>query len=149
MSFALTWVEPDILAVGQVPMSDRDLTTLYKEGIRAVVNLRVPPYPQDWTNPGLKITHIPVEDMSIPTENQVTEFLITVQYHFERGEPVYLHCTAGCGRSGVMVALWLASLQKFDTATEIIEYIRSIRPCFIETEEQEKFVKEEAKEFLE
>lgn len=148
MAFSLTWIKEDILAVGQMIQSQQDLNNLYSQGIRAIINLREPDYSDRINLPDLPIYHIPIKDMQTPTRTQVTEFLTTVQYHFERGEPVYVHCTAGCGRTGTMVSIWLISLREYDTIDETIGKLRELRPCSIETDKQMAFVQEIGSRFI-
>jgi len=47
----------------------------------------------------------------------------------ERGETVYLHCTAGMGRSPAVAITWLYWYGPFDTLDEAYNYLTDIRPC--------------------
>jgi protein tyrosine phosphatase (PTP) superfamily phosphohydrolase (DUF442 family) len=53
---------------------------------------------------GLHYLYIPIIDNTPPTEDQVHLFLDFVED--EENDPVYCHCAAGVGRTGVMVACY-------------------------------------------
>ena len=52
-----------------------------------------------------------------------------------------VHCRMGMGRTGSMLACYLAKCKNL-TAEEAIQEIRRLRPGSIETEDQEKVVAE-------
>lgn len=81
----------------------------------------------------------PVKDFSIPTVDQVNEFVQRVDQAHAKGKRVIVHCTAGIGRTGTMLACWFVA-KKNMTAKEAIKTVRKFRPGSIETEEQIQFV---------
>ena len=52
-----------------------------------------------------------------------------------------MHCRMGMGKTGSMLACYLAKCKKLN-AEEAIQEIRKLRPGSIETEDQEKVVTE-------
>ena len=57
----------------------------------------------------------------------------------EKQEPVLIHCRAGWGRTGTILAIYL--MEFYDkTAREAIQEVRNLRPWNIETTEQEMAV---------
>lgn len=57
----------------------------------------------------------------------------------EKQEPVLIHCRAGWGRTGTILAIYL--MEFYDkTAREAIQEVRNLRPWSIETTEQEMAV---------
>jgi protein-tyrosine phosphatase len=49
----------------------------------------------------------PIRDFSIPTRDDLVATLDEIDAELEAGGLVYVHCWAGCGRTGVVVGSWL------------------------------------------
>jgi atypical dual specificity phosphatase len=49
----------------------------------------------------------PIRDFSIPTRDDLVSILDEIDAELEAGGVVYVHCWAGCGRTGVVVGSWL------------------------------------------
>lgn len=50
---------------------------------------------------------VPIRDFSIPDGDQLATILDVVDSELGAGGLVYVHCWAGCGRTGVVVGSWL------------------------------------------
>ena len=50
---------------------------------------------------------IPVRDFTAPPEDVLVRALDAIDDELEGGGTVYVHCWAGCGRTGVVVGCWL------------------------------------------
>lgn len=50
---------------------------------------------------------VPVRDFTVPTREQIVTALDTIDEELARDGVVYVHCWAGCGRTGVVVGCWL------------------------------------------
>lgn len=138
-----SWVAPDRLAgmakPGVYAPLDDDLAALEAEGIRIVVTLTEDALPaDDLALRGLEAVHLPVEDYTAPTQEQMLSYVALVGQAMHDGRPVATHCYAGKGRTGTMLAAWLVSTGR--SGTDAIDTIRSARPGSIETEEQEQAV---------
>ena len=68
---------------------------------------------------GLVYYHIPTQDGSFPTNEQASKFLriVTNRSHW----PVHVHCFAGAGRSGLMVALFRYAVEGWSVDEAIAE----------------------------
>lgn len=112
---------------------------LAQQGIRLVVSLTgAIPDANELAAAGIDLLHIPVEDFSPPGEEDIDRFLGTARFYRHEGKAIVVHCGAGVGRTGTMIACYL--VDKGMTAPEAIELVRKRRPGSIETLEQEQAV---------
>jgi atypical dual specificity phosphatase len=99
------------------------------------------PLRRDWmSDAGLLSLHVPVEDMTPPSLAQVAECVSAIRKAHERDMGVAIHCYAGRGRTGTVLACYLVAHGA--TADEAIAQVRQLRPGSIETEEQESVIRE-------
>jgi protein-tyrosine phosphatase len=57
--------------------------------------------------PPARHVRMPIRDFSVPTREQLVATLDEIDEELGRGGLVYVHCWAGCGRTGVVVGCWL------------------------------------------
>jgi protein-tyrosine phosphatase len=50
---------------------------------------------------------MPIRDFSVPSREALVETLDAIDAELEADGLVYVHCWAGCGRTGVVVGCWL------------------------------------------
>lgn len=118
---------------------DADLEQLKKNGIGALVSLTEERLPDDEVrNRGLEYVHIPIRDFDTPTFRQIEEFVGFVDGNIRDGRAACVHCTAGLGRTGTMLACYLVS--RGTSAFDAINRVRAIRPGSIETLKQEQVI---------
>jgi len=55
----------------------------------------------------LRYVNRSIRDFSIPTRGQLVSILDEIDAELAAGGVVYVHCWAGCGRTGVVVGTWL------------------------------------------
>jgi len=107
--------------------------------IGALVTLTLQPLPDRLVRHfDLAYLHLPVHNFRPPTASQIRRFIRFASRNIEAGRPVLVHCLAGLGRTGTMLACYLVS--KGMTAPEAIRTVRSRRPGSIETKEQERSI---------
>ena len=123
------------------PESEDAFTLLYEIGIRAVLTLSE--LSLSFETPakiGMITRHIPVPDFTAPTLQQVEEAVAMISSWLENHMPVAVHCMAGLGRTGTILACYLVAMEM--PANNAIIVIREWRPGSIETLEQEAVVYE-------
>lgn len=57
--------------------------------------------------PPARYLNLPIRDFSIPTREGLVATLDEIDAELDAGGLVYVHCWAGCGRTGVVVGSWL------------------------------------------
>ena len=144
MLFNFSWVVSGKLAgAGQLGPAgyalEQDLEQLQASGVGAVVSLTEREVDRgQLAARGMPYLHLPIEDMHSPTVADVLRFLDFIDENDERG--VVVHCGAGLGRTGTMLACFLVK-QGWEPSRSIQE-VRRLRPGSVETEQQEELVGE-------
>ncbi len=147
-----TWWIDEPFLLGSSNPDTAQLEDLYRDGFRIIVSLldeneQRPRYdPGNAVALGFKRYPIPIRDLGIPSLEKVYEFLD----YLKRAKPpekVLVHCEGGSGRTGTMAAAyWIV---KGGSATEAIDTVRRKKPTAIETEGQERILKDFEKDFNE
>ncbi|MDE1724910.1 MAG: dual specificity protein phosphatase family protein, partial [Thaumarchaeota archaeon] len=84
----------------------------------------------------VKYLHVPTEDFSAPDMQQIDEAVEFIQTRIVNNEPVMVHCAAGIGRTGTILACYLVKYHKI-SAKDAIQKVRKERPGSIQSESQE------------
>lgn len=124
------WVVPGLLLAGEYPYSFREaegrdrLRAFLAAGIRLFVNL-TEPRETGRTGPleayedalaeeaealgvEVRVVRHPVRDMGVPEDGGLERIVAELETAVERGEPAYVHCWGGIGRTGTAVAAFLS-----------------------------------------
>lgn len=139
------WVLPELLAGMQRPgllgeLTD-DLGALQQMGVRTIVTLTEEPFDPALLAPyGITSWHFPVVDMDVPSLPETELLCRRLEAAMMEHEPVVLHCKAGLGRTGTMLACML--VHRGESAVRAIHRVRSVNPLYIQSDRQLKFVSE-------
>ncbi|MGD2158087.1 MAG: dual specificity protein phosphatase family protein [Anaerolineales bacterium] len=119
------WVLPDKFMAGPYPgdvdigMTRRKINWLLRQGVDFFLDLtksderELIPY-ADYLEEqaqllGLLVqrVHVPIQDFSTPSREEMTRILDSLDAAMERGSVVYVHCFGGIGRTGTVVGCYL------------------------------------------
>ena len=132
-----SWVIPGVLAAMARPLDTRKAFEFFQdEGIKVVVSLTHGALTKALVEEfDVEYHHIPVLDFTAPTARDIDRFVQVVHEARKSGKKTLVHCLAGRGRTGTMLACYLVS--QGQPPDEALERVRSIRPGSVETSEQE------------
>lgn len=128
-----------------LPGPAKDLEELEEAGIDFVISLEERFDLPEFSELGIEHVTIVIPDLSTPSDENVVEFIRTLDRALKKGKTVLVHCLGGCGRTGTMLALAEIYIYGERDGQAAIEKVRSVRPCAVETEAQEKTILTHAK----
>jgi atypical dual specificity phosphatase len=136
-----SWVEPNLLAGLAYPGRVEELNWLRANGIQVLLTLTEQPLSKsDINESGIFAIHEPIPDWQAPSIEQLERCLGVIRMANEKKFAVAVHCAAGIGRTGTILAAYLISKGiPFDDA---ISQIRKLRPGSVESTVQVALLKE-------
>lgn len=130
-----SWLLEGRLAGSGMPTSFEEISWVRKQGVKSIITMTERGLPDSWIE-GLEYLHIPTEDLSAPDIDKIDAAVDFINERIKNEDPVMVHCAAGIGRTGTILASYLVKYQNL-TAKDAIAKIRQERPGSIQSESQE------------
>ncbi|MDG7011563.1 MAG: dual specificity protein phosphatase family protein [Nitrososphaerota archaeon] len=135
------WAEDTSLAGSGYPASREQIGWLVRNGVDSVLTLTEQPLPAAWTAGfPLDMGHVSMRDHLPPTVESMKRAVGFILDRRKEGKTVLVHCLAGEGRTGCVLAAYLIRTRHMG-ADEAIAALRSLKPEFVERR-QESSVRE-------
>ena len=129
---------PEKLAGSAIPTSKDEIKWLEEEGVKSIVTIREEalefPLPSE-----MKYLHVHSNDMGVPEFDDLVYSVDFIHRRITNNEPVMVHCLAGLGRTGTILACYMIKYQKMSTQ-DAIDYVREKRHGSIQSYPQEEII---------
>jgi atypical dual specificity phosphatase len=133
-----SWLVENKLAGSGIPTSIDEVEWAIKQGVKSIVTIREEPLDESWIK-DVNYLHILSNDMGVPEFDDLVYAVDFIHSRITSNEPVMVHCLAGMGRTGVILACYLIKYQKM-SASEATEKVREERPGSIQSYPQEEII---------
>ena len=133
-----SWVIKNKLAGSALPQSIGAVQWVISQGIKSIVTIREEPLTDEWTK-DVNYLHILSNDMGVPEFDDLIHTVDFIHMRITNNEPVLVHCLAGLGRTGTILACYLVKYQN-TSAEEAIQRVREERPGSIQSYPQEEII---------
>ena len=130
-----SWLIHNKLAGSGMPTTINEINWILNQGVKSIITMTENALPESWVK-YTKYLHVPTEDLGAPDIEQIDEAVDFIHERINNNEPVMVHCAAGIGRTGTILACYLIKYQKY-SAKNAIEKVRKERPGSIQSERQE------------
>jgi len=133
-----SWLIAEKLAGSAIPTSFEEIKWILDEGVKSIVTIREESLDEDWIK-DVNYLHIHSNDMGVPEFDDLTRAVDFIHERITNNEPVMVHCLAGLGRTGTILACYLIKYQKL-SADDSIQKVRESRPGSIQSFSQEEII---------
>ena len=138
-----SWLIEGKLAGSAIPTSKDEIKWLQEQGVKSIVTIREVPLDDDWVAE-MKYLHVISDDMGVPRFDDLKNSVEYVHERIQNNEPVMVHCLAGLGRTGTILACYLIKYEKM-SAEDAIHHVREKRHGSIQSFVQEEMIFQYAK----
>lgn len=130
-----SWVLGNRLAGSGMPTTFDEFEWVLRQGVKSVVTMTENQLPVSWVDK-VDYLHVPTPDLTAPDMDGIDVAVEFIHKQINEDLPVMVHCAAGLGRAGTILACYLVKYQKY-SADEAIKKVREERPGSIQSDVQE------------
>ena len=130
-----SWLIEEKLAGSGIPTSFDEFDWITNQKVKSIVTMTENALPDTWIQ-NINYLHVPTPDLTAPDMAKIDLAVDFIHEQITDNQAVMVHCAAGMGRAGTILACYFVKYKKF-SADQAIKKIREERPGSIQSEVQE------------
>ena len=133
-----SWIIEKKLAGSAIPTSKEEVDWVKQEGVKSIVTIREEPLEDEWIKDVIYL-HVYSNDMGVPEFDDLVNSVDFIHERITNNEPVMVHCLAGLGRTGTILACYQNKYEEM-SADDAIQKVRNERYGSIQSFSQEEII---------